>query len=102
MTPSQKGLQGIPTRFLRRFWLTERATPSQKHLQGTIIRSVNFGLGNNNASDREHLAQKAQRVHYSFFNSVAGFVFAALRVCQMTDARESITFSRAAATNIHQ
>ena len=45
MTPSQKGLQGIPTRFLRRFWLTERATPSQKHLQGTIIRSVNFGLG---------------------------------------------------------
>ena len=45
MTPSQSGLQGIPTRFLRRFWLTERATPTQKHLQGIIIRSVNFGLG---------------------------------------------------------
>ena len=44
MTPSQKCLQGIPTRFLRRFWLTERAIPSPKYLQGTIIRSVNFGL----------------------------------------------------------
>ena len=44
MAPSQNGLQGVLARFLRRFWLTERATPTQKHLQGTIIRSVNFGL----------------------------------------------------------
>ena len=47
MTPLQKGLQGTLARFLRRFWLTERAAPTQKHLQGTIIRSVNFGLENN-------------------------------------------------------
>ena len=47
MTPSQRYLQGILARFLRQFWLTEQATPSQKHLQGTSIRSVNFGLENN-------------------------------------------------------
>ena len=39
---------------------------------------------------------------YSFFNSTAGLVRAALRVCQRTDTKAMATESRTAAAKIHQ
>ena len=40
--------------------------------------------------------------HYSFFNSIAGFVFAAFNTCQMTETNAISPVSSTATTKIQQ